>query len=82
MPLESAQLAMIPLIAWDERGYRLGYGRGFFDNTLNSLKRRVAAVGLGLESQRLDEIPQTPNDSRLDIIVTETRTIRVARRKP
>lgn len=77
VPLERAQLAIIPLIAWDKRGYRLGYGRGFFDNTLNSLKRHVTTVGLGLESQQLDEIPQTPNDARLDIVVTEKRTLRM-----
>lgn len=62
---------LLPLNAFDGAGYRLGYGGGFFDRTLESLAPRPLAVGVGFEMNRVDTIRPEPHDQRLDWIVTE-----------
>ncbi|MDR1424899.1 MAG: 5-formyltetrahydrofolate cyclo-ligase [Azoarcus sp.] len=62
-------LVLVPLNAFDARGYRLGYGGGYFDRTLAAL--RPLTVGVGFESGRIaDALPQ-PHDYALDWLVTE-----------
>lgn len=67
------QVLIVPLLAFTEEGYRLGYGGGFYDRTLEGLRVRgdVFAVGFAFEAQCVDEIPLEPTDQRLDAIVTE-----------
>ncbi len=62
---------LLPLVAFDEQGYRLGYGGGYFDRTLASLAARPVSVGVGFELARLDTVHPTAYDVRLDMIVTE-----------
>jgi len=76
--LSQADLMLVPMVAWDEDGHRLGYGAGYFDRALAG-GRRITKVGLGLESQRLPRIPSSRHDVPLDIIVTEKRVVRAAR---
>lgn len=66
-------LILAPLLAFDRRGYRLGYGGGFYDRTLEQLRatRRVRAFGLAFAGQEVDEVPIEPTDQRLDAILTE-----------
>ena len=73
--LAEADLILVPVVAWDERGYRLGYGAGYFDRTLGGLVRDVITIGLGLEVQRFDELPVESHDVPLDMIITEGRVI-------
>jgi len=70
--LEPAVL-LVPLLAWDARGYRLGYGGGFYDRTLERLRalRPTLAVGLAYSAQRVDEVPTDATDQRLDAVATE-----------
>jgi 5-formyltetrahydrofolate cyclo-ligase len=77
--LAEADLVLVPLVAWDEKGQRLGYGAGYFDRALAGA-RRTTKVGLGLESQRLPNIPTSRHDIPLDIVVTEKRVVRPPRR--
>lgn len=65
---------IVPLLAFDARGYRLGYGGGFYDRTLAALRRaaQVTAVGFGFATQQVDAVPIDANDERLDLMVTET----------
>ncbi len=77
--LGDADLILVPIVAWDERGYRLGYGKGYFDRELGALKRRVLTAGLALEVQRVEEIPAERYDVPLEIIITEERVIRARR---
>ncbi|WP_404425954.1 5-formyltetrahydrofolate cyclo-ligase [Thalassospira australica] len=60
-----------PLVGFDGRGYRLGYGGGFFDRTLASLAVRPLVVGVGFEATRLDDIFPHEYDIPVDIILTE-----------
>ena len=58
-----------PLLAFDDRGYRLGQGGGFYDRTLAGLN--VLSIGVAFAAQRVDLIPRDGFDQRLDFIVTE-----------
>jgi len=73
--IAQADVVLVPLVAWDEQGHRLGYGAGYFDRALAGAKN-VTKVGLALESQRLPEIPESRHDVPLDVIVTEKRVVR------
>lgn len=68
-------LVLIPLLAFDESGRRLGYGAGYFDRTLAQLRAQgpILAVGLAFEAQRLRRVPTDAHDAGLDWIVTEAR---------
>lgn len=62
-------LILVPLLAFDARGHRLGYGAGHYDRTLAELK--VPAVGLAFDFQREEALPAEPHDRALDCIVTD-----------
>jgi 5,10-methenyltetrahydrofolate synthetase len=64
-------LAIVPVVGWDARGYRLGYGGGYFDATLAALAPRPVAIGLGYEAARLETIFPAAHDIALDFVVTE-----------
>ncbi|MBF0325014.1 5-formyltetrahydrofolate cyclo-ligase [Magnetospirillum moscoviense] len=64
---------LVPLLAFDESLHRLGYGGGYYDRTLQSLRLAgpVRAVGLAFAAQRLDSLPAEADDQRLDAVLTE-----------
>ena len=64
---------MVPLLAFDLAGYRLGYGGGFYDRTLTKLRAagRVTAIGFAYEGQLVDAVPRAEYDQPLDAILTE-----------
>lgn len=64
-------VVLLPLVAFDAQGYRLGYGGGYFDRTLAALSPRPLALGVGFELARVDSVRPQPHDIRLDAIVTE-----------
>ena len=66
---------LVPLLAFDRRGYRLGYGGGYYDRTLAALPRRFA-LGVGFAAQEVDAMPVGPTDIRLDAVATERGMIR------
>ena len=74
------QVLIVPLVAFDGQGGRLGYGGGFYDRTLQGLRAKgdVLAVGFAFAAQRLDSLPLEPTDQRLDLIVTDGGVIRPA----
>jgi 5,10-methenyltetrahydrofolate synthetase len=76
-PLVVPDAALVPLVAFDAQGFRLGYGGGFFDRTLAALARRPLAIGVGFEVQRLPTIHPQPHDIPMDFIVTEADVYRV-----
>jgi 5-formyltetrahydrofolate cyclo-ligase len=65
-------VAVVPMNGFDEAGYRLGYGGGYFDRTLAALDRRVIAIGVSYDALRLTTIYPQPHDIPMDFIVTET----------
>ena len=69
-------LILLPLNGFDPAGYRLGYGGGYFDRTLEALRPRPLTVGVGFEINRVDSIRPESHDQRLDWIVTEAGAFR------
>ncbi len=61
---------LVPLLAFDRRGHRLGYGAGYYDRTLAGLCGAFA-LGCGYAAQEVAEVPAGPNDVRLHAIATE-----------
>ena len=72
-PVLAPQVLIVPLAGFDMRGNRLGYGGGFYDRTLELLRKSgpVTAIGLAFACQQLDLIPAEPTDQPLDLIVTD-----------
>lgn len=69
----SPDVLFVPLAAYDRRGFRLGYGAGYYDTTLEVLRRRktVVAIGVAFSIQEVESVPTEPHDQRLDAVVTE-----------
>ena len=81
IPAEGAwiepDVLIVPLLAFDARGYRLGYGGGYYDRTLQGLRARQAtvAIGFAFAAQQVGEVPIDAFDQRLDAVITETGLI-------
>jgi len=71
------EILIVPLVAFDARGGRLGYGGGFYDRTLERLRARrpTLAIGFAFDAQEAQELPLEPTDQPLDMVVTETRVL-------
>jgi len=77
-PEVTPDVLAVPLLAFDSSGRRLGYGGGHFDRTLHLLRAAggVLAVGVAYDRQEAAEVPMNDLDERLDVVVTDRRTIR------
>ena len=66
---------LVPLLACDAEGWRLGYGGGFYDRTLEDLRKRrkVTAIGVGFDQQLVPDVPHGAEDQRLDWLLTDRR---------
>jgi 5-formyltetrahydrofolate cyclo-ligase len=65
---------VIPLVGFDDAGYRLGYGAGYYDLTIGNFTLRPFLVAVGFEFSRLPTIYPQPHDQRMDVIITEAQT--------
>ena len=63
---------IIPLVGFDEAGYRLGYGAGYYDMTLAAYSKPPMTIGIGFEFSRLPTIHPQPHDRPMDAIITES----------
>ncbi|MEM4278315.1 MAG: 5-formyltetrahydrofolate cyclo-ligase [Candidatus Nitrosocaldus sp.] len=80
-PLDSCEmvkpdLIIVPGLVWDEHGYRIGYGKGYYDRYLRR-NPDAAMIGLAYDFQVLSSIPHSEMDVRVKLIVTERRSIRI-----
>jgi 5-formyltetrahydrofolate cyclo-ligase len=68
---------MVPMLAFDRKGYRLGYGGGFYDRTLEMLRKKktIVAIGVAYAAQELSSVPHGAHDQILDFIMTEKGVI-------
>ncbi len=73
--LNDIEIAIIPGIAFDKRGYRIGYGKGYFDRLLSRMN--VLKIALAFDFQILDELPEEKHDIRMDLIITEKRILQL-----
>ena len=70
-PQVEPDVILMPLLGFDKRGTRLGYGGGYYDRTLERLSKRPRLIGLAFAAQELEDIPREAHDVPLDIIITE-----------
>ncbi|AEJ00775.1 5-formyltetrahydrofolate cyclo-ligase [Nitrosomonas sp. Is79A3] len=72
----SVDAIIIPVVGFDQHGYRLGYGSGYFDRTLATYHPQPLTIGIAFEMQRLENVYAQPHDIALHYIVTETGIFR------
>jgi 5-formyltetrahydrofolate cyclo-ligase len=70
-------ILLVPLLAFDRTGHRIGYGAGYYDMTIAALRARkpATAVGIAFAAQEIAAVPATPRDARLDLVLTEKEVI-------
>jgi len=72
---DKIDLVVVPGLAFDRRGGRIGYGKGYYDRLLSRLSSQVPRIALAFEFQVLDTVPQDVNDIQVDTIITEKNTM-------
>lgn len=79
VPPDQIDLVIAPGLAFDRRGGRIGYGKGYYDRLLSRLDSRVPRIALAFDFQILDAVPQDESDIQVDIIITEKSTMNCPR---
>lgn len=72
------EVVILPMLAFDRSGFRLGYGGGYYDRTLAALRREraITAVGVAFAAQEVESVPHGAHDQRLDWVVTEREALK------
>lgn len=70
-PLAEPDIVLMPLLGFDKNGTRLGYGGGYYDRTLATLRKTPQLIGLAFAAQEFDMIPRDSHDVPLDAVITE-----------
>jgi 5-formyltetrahydrofolate cyclo-ligase len=80
-PEVAPDIVIVPLLAFDRAGHRIGYGAGYYDLTIAALRGRqaVVAVGLAFAAQEIAAVPASPHDAPLDLVLTEREVIDLRR---
>src|SRR5262249_26722952 len=70
-------IVLVPLLAFDRSGHRIGYGAGYYDLTIAQLRanKPIVAVGIAFAAQEIETVPRTAFDAQLDLVLTENETI-------
>lgn len=78
-PVVEPDLLLVPLLAFDRHGYRLGYGGGFYDRTLERLSaiKPIQAIGTAFAAQEVQKVPTHDGDMQLNWLITEREAIQV-----
>ncbi|MEI8396970.1 MAG: 5-formyltetrahydrofolate cyclo-ligase [Rhodospirillaceae bacterium] len=78
-PTVAPSILLVPVLAFDRAGHRLGYGAGCYDRTLEILRARgpVLAIGIAFAAQEVPTLPAEPHDQRLDRLITELEVIEI-----
>lgn len=80
-PVLEPEILLVPLLAFDGEGFRLGYGAGFYDRTLKALRARshATAIGIAFDEQRVEAVPHDAYDEALDWVLTPSGPIKIER---
>jgi 5-formyltetrahydrofolate cyclo-ligase len=80
-PALAPDLLIVPLLAFDRAGHRIGYGAGYYDMTIAALRAQkpVLAIGIAFAAQEIANVPATPHDAPLDLVLTEREAIDLRR---
>ena len=76
-PLDPAEVDLVvtPGLAFDRRGFRLGYGGGHYDRYLSRLRPETTRIGLAYSAQLIDRVPEESSDQKLHLVVTDSETV-------
>jgi 5-formyltetrahydrofolate cyclo-ligase len=76
-PEVQPDILLVPLLAFDRSGHRIGYGAGYYDLTIAQLRasKPIAAIGIAFAAQEVETVPRTAFDAQLDLVLTENETI-------
>lgn len=76
-PVTTPDILLVPMIGFDRRCHRIGFGAGFYDRTLEQLRQHktILAIGLAFSFQEVPEVPIVPTDQSLDLIITEREIV-------
>lgn len=74
-------IVLVPLAAFDRAGHRIGYGRGYYDRTLQNLRtvKKITVIGIAFAVQEIQIVPALPHDEQLDCVLTERELIDLRR---
>jgi 5-formyltetrahydrofolate cyclo-ligase len=80
-PAVAPEIVIVPLLAFDRSGHRIGYGAGYYDLTIAALRatQAVVAIGVAFAAQEIAAVPATPHDAPLDLVLTEREVIDLRR---
>lgn len=74
---DKLDLIIVPGIVFDKNGHRIGYGYGYYDRFLKTIKKEAIKIGLAFDFQLIDKIPEEKHDVPLNIIVTDKKVLKV-----
>ncbi len=74
--IKNIDVVIVPAVAYDINGFRLGYGGGFYDRFLENIREDAVTIGIAFDLQIFDEVPKEPHDAQLDYIITESRILK------
>jgi 5-formyltetrahydrofolate cyclo-ligase len=74
--VDQVDVVLVPGIAWDRDGYRIGFGGGYFDRLLSMVRADCVSIGLAYDCQLSDAVPREPWDEQVDILVTESLVLK------
>lgn len=76
-PEVDPDVVLVPLAAFDRAGHRIGYGRGYYDRTLENLRaiKKITVIGVAFAVQEIETVPRLPHDEQLDCVLTERELI-------
>jgi 5-formyltetrahydrofolate cyclo-ligase len=72
---QEVEVVLVPGLAFDRRGYRVGYGGGHYDRFLTRLQTQTLRIGIAFDGQIVPSVPHGPEDEPVDLVVTDRRTI-------
>ena len=80
-PVVIPDIILVPLLAFDDRGFRVGYGGGFYDRTIESLRAgsKITTIGLAFDEQKIEAVPHLDHDEPLDWVLTPSGPLHCSR---
>ena len=75
LPAEAIDVVVVPGLAFDRQGYRVGYGRGYYDRFLTRTRPDARRIGIAFSAQTVADVPHGPSDRPVDCLITETETV-------
>ncbi len=75
-PILAPNIIIVPLVAFDKKGARLGYGKGYYDRTIANMKQKPLLVGYGFALQEVEQIDSESHDVPLDYMVSEKKVVK------